>query len=279
MLKRLIRMYVVLLPALIVGGLFDLWRVHIVGQVDPETHFGWPVFAGNLLFLQTVLVDTFGRNSPLWSLAYLFWYYVLWGLLIWSISWRKRTCVKVAFMVVLILLGLVSMSHIMKLFPVWLMGVAVRFCPPFFRNRRWSFPLTGVFVLCVVVANLMQGSLTGSVIVGLAFSGVIWYWMSAPLQPHAVCAVLSRTLAAFSFSLYTIHFPIVKWLVETMKLCGLEIGNALSQIGLKNWGLLLTAAILLYIVAWLFYLVSERHTAAILARLVRFFSRFPHPRR
>jgi len=90
-LARLSRLWVALIPALVLTALCDF----VVRQVSPEADAGrwhhiWMsgpdvqhrtasdmiTFAGNIGFLQTIEVPVFGSNGPLWSLANEFWYYV-----------------------------------------------------------------------------------------------------------------------------------------------------------------------------------------------------------
>ena len=47
----------------------------------PPLHLDAATFWGNLVFLQTILVPTYGTNALLWSLANEFWYYMLFPLL------------------------------------------------------------------------------------------------------------------------------------------------------------------------------------------------------
>ena len=87
---RASRLYVVLIPGLLFGLLWDKMGSvlfafkHIYSQ--PIDGFGSAIaqnqltfgtFLGNLFFLQTILCPTFGSNGPLWSLANEFWYYIL----------------------------------------------------------------------------------------------------------------------------------------------------------------------------------------------------------
>jgi peptidoglycan/LPS O-acetylase OafA/YrhL len=79
--NRLSRLYVVLIPALLITAAFDrLGRLIPGGQ---DTYFnplpynqvsvlaasGWSTFLGNLFFVESILCGTFGSDSPLWSLS------------------------------------------------------------------------------------------------------------------------------------------------------------------------------------------------------------------
>jgi peptidoglycan/LPS O-acetylase OafA/YrhL len=90
---RASRLYAVLLVALLLGALLDwsgylffnqygLYNQGYEGAIAvlgtaPVEKMGWRDFLGNALFLQTIAGPTFGSNGPLWSLAYEWWYYIL----------------------------------------------------------------------------------------------------------------------------------------------------------------------------------------------------------
>jgi len=84
------RLYVVLVPGLLFGFFWDRmgsWlsaargiyahSLSDLGPAVPLKNLTLGTLLGNLLFLQTILCETFGSNGPLWSLANEFWYYAL----------------------------------------------------------------------------------------------------------------------------------------------------------------------------------------------------------
>jgi len=94
--QRLLRLWVVLLPALVATWLIDRYVASSAPDVlEGSRYEAWSsgpspdgsystspaTFLGNALFLQTILVPVFGTNGPLWSLANEFWYYMLFPLL------------------------------------------------------------------------------------------------------------------------------------------------------------------------------------------------------
>jgi peptidoglycan/LPS O-acetylase OafA/YrhL len=107
---RLVRLWLVLLPTLVLTfGLDSVGRVlhggsdvysgsaeyHSLLPADGiATHTSWSAALGNATFLQDVYVPTFGSNSPLWSLAAEFWYYLAFPaalVLVWrGVSGRAR---------------------------------------------------------------------------------------------------------------------------------------------------------------------------------------------
>ena len=154
--NRLCRLYLVLLPALVLtaaldyiayrqpGGhvYFDLPIVHF----NPEALAGnrhWSVFFGNAFFLQTIFVPTYGSNSPLWSLANEFWYYMLFPALVLSVYAPDNMKRRLVGIVMAIMMLALLPSGIMAGFLIWLLGVAVYSLPTLNigRGLRWAFHL------------------------------------------------------------------------------------------------------------------------------------------
>jgi len=105
---RLVRLELVLLPALALCWMWDSAGIHLFSP--SRTYLGtsgisvlnynvshwlsWRIFLGNAGFLQTLLVPTLGTDNPLWSLANEFWYYALFPCLAIALmsqfSWKRR---------------------------------------------------------------------------------------------------------------------------------------------------------------------------------------------
>jgi peptidoglycan/LPS O-acetylase OafA/YrhL len=92
---RLSRLWIVLIPALIVTFVIDRFISSIAPDVLAGSYYSiWSsgpfiskdhsttllTFLGNVFFLQNILTPVFGTNTPLWSLANEFWYYVIFPL-------------------------------------------------------------------------------------------------------------------------------------------------------------------------------------------------------
>jgi len=87
--QRGTRLYVVLIPALFLTVAWDYAEgvqseglvpnddtaVAIISSSTIRENTSPTIFAGNLAFLQTIVVPPLGSNPPLWSLANEFWYY------------------------------------------------------------------------------------------------------------------------------------------------------------------------------------------------------------
>ncbi len=137
--NRITRLELVLLPALVLGFLWDQIGMRLP-QATP-IYYGEmykffpasvalrstaPVFFGNLFFLQSVVSPVFGSNGPLWSLSYEFWYYILFpALMIAAASWtgiRSRGCLY--FGLALLMFWFVGIQ-ISLYFLIWLMGALI----------------------------------------------------------------------------------------------------------------------------------------------------------
>ena len=87
LIKRFSRIYIVLIPSLIVGYILDslgyinfpdlYTNAYHINAMNYNAHnyLSIDILFGNLLNLQTILVPIFGTNGPLWSLANEWIYY------------------------------------------------------------------------------------------------------------------------------------------------------------------------------------------------------------
>jgi len=145
---RLSRLYAVLFVALALGAVLDwsgslffnsygLYNKGYAGQIAvlgtaPIDRIGWQNFLVNAFFLQNIVGPPFGSNGPLWSLAYEWWYYILFpGILL--VVFRKSLTGLIAGAALTLLLLFVLPSDIIWLFGVWLLGVAAAILP---RNQK-----------------------------------------------------------------------------------------------------------------------------------------------
>ncbi|MFO1115684.1 MAG: acyltransferase [Beijerinckiaceae bacterium] len=83
---RTIRIYLVLVPALVLTAVLDalVFGHYAAGPVARhfERHFNTlEAFAGNLASLQNIFTPTFGSNAAMWTLGLEFWFYIVAGFL------------------------------------------------------------------------------------------------------------------------------------------------------------------------------------------------------
>ena len=280
LLARLTRLYVVLLPALLLGGVLDWAGMHLAGTdalysgrsgmnaltVNVHTSLTLPALAENSLFLQGIalpgmgkeLVPTFGSNGPLWSLCNEFWYYLAFPPLVLLLakgrSWRVRAVCSLS----LLAWGWFVGANIALLGIPWLMGVLIGFLPAFPARRPWTRGLAIVSALALLGAGLLLSkwlsSLRGDLTLGLAVAFLMWVTLScatAPL-PSAYVRVAHRS-ARSSYTLYLVHLPM---LVFLKALFDLPRAVPSAQACLVSAGLLV--GVLLY--AQVVYEVFEKNT-------------------
>ncbi len=230
---RLSRLYVVLIPGLLLGLLWDTVGSRRFGWTGLYTHpllnLGYGVaqagltakdFFGNMFFLQTIVCRTFGSNAPLWSLANEFWYYVLFpvGLSV-GLAWARRSWRgAVAFTILAIAVAIFMRSWILAEFPVWLVGCALAFAylGPKLESGGWliAYLLVSLAALAACLTGARVGSprsfFGGDIFVGSAFALFLFGVLQLDFRGrHEPYSQFSHWCAGFSYSLYVLHFPLL----------------------------------------------------------------------
>ncbi len=119
--RRFSRIYTVLIPALCVGVILDFIGINLFADsyvrlslnVSENTSFF--IFTNNVLNLQTIFSPALGTNTPLWSLANEWWYYMLLPLLL------INTASRLLFCFLVITISYFNMSLLLY-FSLWLLG-------------------------------------------------------------------------------------------------------------------------------------------------------------
>lgn len=234
-LNRSTRLYVVLIPGLLSGLLWDLAGRSAFASTGIYTHpisgLGPAIaadnltagnFFGNLFFLQTILCPAFGSNGPLWSLANEFWYYVLFPVALSAgLAWAKKS-VRVAIPLTIAAICLTAFLGLEKLigFFIWMSGCVLVFAYSKFRMRTNSWLFLYVFASFLVLwgtlvkARTSTSAVLGSdLAVGIAFTlflfGILQLGIGANSPRYSGAA---RQFAGFSYSLYVLHFPLLLFL-------------------------------------------------------------------
>lgn len=133
---RLARLYSVVIPAVIFTLLCDL----LGRTINPSAYAGW-WFNGENIAAQIWRTLTFtsyaggdvvrfGTNGPFWSVAYEAWYYLAFGIAVFTRGWVRAALLAIA----ITLAGL----PIILLAPCWLAGVALHSFVEQRHPARWS---------------------------------------------------------------------------------------------------------------------------------------------
>lgn len=224
--NRLTRLLVVLLPALLFGAIWDHSGIRVFGthgvygglvqnhvvEFAVKPRLSGLAMLGNALFLQRILVPTFGTNSALWSLSYEFWYYALFPLIVLAfpagkIGWRTIWYATCAVTVVLCIGKSISLY-----FLIWLLGGAINVAPiPSGRKARTLIALATAALLSVLAVCRLRPSFAGfpsDFAVGAASAGLIYALLcSRTSSAQGFYSRFAGRLAGFSYTLYVVHLP------------------------------------------------------------------------
>lgn len=295
---RSTRLYVVLIPGLLFGLLWDLAGSHLFASSGIYTHpisdLGAAIpldnltggnFFGNLFFTQTILCPAFGSNGPLWSLANEFWYYVLFPVALSAgLAWAKRS-MATAIPLTALALGLVFFLGLDKCigFLIWMCGCVLVFAYSKFRLRTNSglflYLLASALVLCGTLfeARTSNSAVLGSdLAVGTAFMLFLFGILQLEIGANSPrYAGTTRQFAGFSYSLYVLHFPLLLFLRSWV------VPQDRWQPGARNlcYAILVGFGVLIF--SWVISLFTESktHDARDLVRraAARWITRAPRP--
>jgi peptidoglycan/LPS O-acetylase OafA/YrhL len=264
--RRLVRLYAVLIPGLLLTLAWDQLGLHLFGGEGlygghlAAAHLTMPDvrvtsssghFLGNLFFLQHMFVAPFGSNGPLWSLSYEFWAYLLFPLLVRAGVAAEGWGVRGLYLLVSAAILSAGGFKLDLYFAVWLMGAGLA---AWFRRAQlpaWGLWVKGLawlaFAIAVVVGRLsivgdwyadpILGAVT-AVLLGLSIQGEL-----VATSRRSLWARAASWLAGFSYTLYVAHYPVLTFLFA-----GFMDGNrwAPSLRAVSTVGLVAVAIMLLY---------------------------------
>lgn len=228
-LARLSRLWTVLVPALVFTFGCDV----IIKGLNPSALSGeyqaiWnsgPVvgayaadartMVGNLFFVQTIATPVFGSNSPLWSLANEFWYYVLFPLGT-AVFYPHLRAASLSFGAAILAAVWFLPAGILTLFLVWLMGVVVyafQLRSQVRQVQRSRYALVACLALFLVSLAaskaLHMAAASADLAVGASFALLAREMGS--LEPITLKPVRQTVawLSDASYTVYLFHFPMV----------------------------------------------------------------------
>jgi len=234
MVRRMSRLWVVLLPALVLTAFWDgigsslhadgyagIWRslYHSGPSLLEPCNDTLPVFLGNAGFLQTILVPCYGTNSPLWSLANEFWYYLLFPLFL--IFFRSGKFPKriLCGLLAALILGLLPRSFPLGLL-IWSLGAwAFHLSGREWLRRVLDHGISRITAIVLIAGSLaisrrVAGSGSSDLLVGIPFVLLVLVF-SRGRHPSPYVGDVFSAFSEFSYTLYLVHFPVLAWLFFT----------------------------------------------------------------
>ncbi|HEX4066397.1 MAG TPA: acyltransferase [Acidobacteriaceae bacterium] len=287
--KRLSRLLTVLIPALVIGGFFDLVSRHILasGQAaqfgalsDTEFNLGLKTFLGNLFFLQNLNrtgIPTFGSNAPLWSLSFEFWFYVLFPLLI-AVIFTRLLRPRILFLLLFLITAVFVGEDVVFGLLLWSLGALVTLLPLAIPERAQRFAVAVAFALYGCAALFLwkhpfSNIVLDDYLLGLAVSILVYVILHRrEIHSRTVYVRVTERIALMSFTVYLFHFPLV---TMTVLFVARHYPSILrQQHRLAYFGI----ASLTYFICYLFYLAFERNTDRVRTLATKLLARRPHTR-
>lgn len=276
--NRATRLYVVLIPGLLLGLLWDRlgsWlfategiyshSIRDLGPAVPLENLTPGAFFGNLFFLQTIVFPTFGSNGPLWSLANEFWYYVLFPAVFGAaLAWAARRTGTATLLtgVALAVCAFIGWGMLIG-FLIWLagFGLVLLDSKTELRSRSGTYVLLlGSVVLLggtlFVSRKIWESTLLSDLAVGFAFAVFLFAALQSTRNEHSQrYSAIAHEFAGFSYSLYVLHFPFLLFLRARF------VPKDRWQPTPAHLLQAVLAGAVCLVFAWLISLVTERRTA------------------
>jgi peptidoglycan/LPS O-acetylase OafA/YrhL len=278
---RLARLWIVLLPAVLLTSVLDHLGLALLGHTsiyagDPAYHHTVPAgdlaerlgpltAIGNVTFLQTIVVPTYGTNASLWSLAYEAIFYAALPLAMYV--WRGRG--RGRWLSGVLLLGLLALAgpKVLMYLPVWLLGVAVAaFREPIktFLDRLPSGALMGARAVTLTMLGaallLTERSYSAvNVLILAAATTLVLVTLVRDVRPGGLASRLLAGPSAYaesSYSLYAVHLPVAAMIAALLTP---DVNQRWAPTPL-HWLALAGLTALLCAAGWGFAWLTERHT-------------------
>ncbi|WP_306210406.1 acyltransferase family protein [Actinoplanes sp. RD1] len=266
---RLGRLWIVLIPAVLLTAVLDHLGLALLGHTsiyagDAAYHDTVPASdlagrldpltaLGNVTFLQTMVVHTYGTNASLWSLAYEAVYYAVLPLAL--STWRGKTSTRVVCAAVLVAVLLLAGPKVLMYLPVWLLGAAASQ----FKGRVPQTTAARATALALVAGAMYltyahYSSINVLVLAG-ATTALVMTLATDIRRDSRILDGLSR-YAESSYSLYAIHLPIAALIAAILT----PDVNARWAPTPGHWLALAALTAGLTVAGWAFAQVTERHT-------------------
>jgi peptidoglycan/LPS O-acetylase OafA/YrhL len=232
--RKLGRLYMLLVPVLLAGGLLDLagstwldgYRVYSSHPQFAHSHLSLATLAGNLLLLQDILVPGFGSNAMLFLLAYEGWAYLILAVA-WAACRRGHRQALVAAAPVALGLALRAPGFI-GFFAAWLAGFAVALGGARLQGKVPPRLGIAVFLGCLLVSRVGGSHLPGLpaqfvalartaldllVALGLALMLLALYGRQTRRPAAARWTRAQRWLVKLSLPVYAVQFPVMVFML------------------------------------------------------------------
>lgn len=277
--KRVVRLYTVLVGALLISAILDYIRIVYFQTPDTLSIFGeaglnqWEynrftlsIGLGNLFMLQESVTPVFGSNSPLWSLAYEFWYYFLMPFLLLPFFNLYKKGYRVIAALLFVGICFLLDFKILLYFLIWVMGALISM----YKKSLFKSAIIPVLLMVgslityrLVDHHLLFKEFVVDFLLGVGLCSLLHYYYTnndASL-PSWMNWIPNVKLADFSYTLYLVHYPFMIF-VSSYLYTTYGSGYDLT-ISLKTMTYYVLLIFAIYIYSYLMYLLFEKHTKSI----------------
>ena len=276
--RRLTRLWIVLLPALLLTFALDHVGLKLFPEEtsiyhSPAGQTGVPadvahnltprVLVGNAFFLQNILVPAVGTNGALWSLSNEFWYYLIFPLLVFS-CWRSSAAGvrSVSALLALTLLYFIGRDEAFLFLP-WLLGAAINLLPLKMAERTSWWLMTSLSLLLlpamILVRRFPVDLRLAETCIAFYFSVLLYVLLNRNRKAgRGLYSRVATVLSDLSYPLYLVHLPILVFLCAAI--------NRPWHYWTKspaNFALMFAIDAAAIVTAFLFHLCFQRHTEAV----------------
>ncbi len=283
MIDRFSRLYVALIPALMLSFMFDYFGSSYfsnigfwdhshpminekINSISFEEKLQLDIFVANFFMLQHFFFDTLGSNSPLWTISAEFWFYIVFAIFALLKLGQGKYVTVLLFSFMLLFLYFFRFEFLLLL-GYWLVGVFAGTMKPS-KKIKPSFAffiVISALVFSRFFINLSSSATEIAVtnyIIAISYGLLIFSMRGKEFNFFIKFSSINKSLASFSFSLYLLHFPIMLLILAILSqfqiFAGISIGySPTSLIGLAIYFSLI---IFICFFSYIFSLFTEKKT-------------------
>lgn len=212
--------------------------------------------------LEEICAPVLGSNGPLWSLAYEWWYYILFALI--CLAYLSKGLKRYSLAVIFIAICSLLPAKLIFMMTIWWLGFVLYIIYDKIKFPQIPIVFAIIFFITMALCRISRIKETGfepilvlkDLLLGVTYCMLLlsinkgqFNWKPSKIHEY---------LSEFSYSLYLTHFPIMILLVAF----NYQVFNVKFKLqpSLFSVAYVTFTIFMLYIVAFIFSRVTESHT-------------------